>query len=88
MDQPCDTYFMDTASCPWDTTGLTAGSYAVQISVSDAMGNAALQIITVTVEETVTDGGDGGDGGVKGGGKGGGNGGGKGGGNGGGKPKK
>jgi hypothetical protein len=78
MDQPCDTYNSATASCRWDTTGLTAGTYAVHVSASDAMGNGVLEIITVTVEATTTDGG-------KGGGKGGGN---SGGGKGSGKPKK
>jgi len=75
MRQPCDTFNSSTASCRWDTSGLTAGSYSVHVSASDAMGNGVLKIVTVTVEETA--------GGGKGGGKGGG-----GGGKGGGKPKK
>ena len=49
MNQPCDTYNSTTASCRWDTTGLTAGTYSVHVSASDAMGNGVLEIITVTV---------------------------------------
>jgi len=49
MNQPCDTYNSTTASCRWDTSGLTAGTYAVHVSASDAMGNGVLEIITVTV---------------------------------------
>ena len=70
MNQPCDTFDSSTASCRWDTSGLTAGSYSVQVSASDAMGNGALEIVTVTVEKTTRGGKGGGKGGGgKGGGK-------------------
>ncbi len=78
MNQPCDTYNSTSASCRWDTSGLTAGTYSVHVTAADAMNNGDLEIITVTVEETTAGGG-------KGGGKGGGN---SGGGKGSGKPKK
>ena len=78
MSQPCDTFNSATASCTWDTSDLAPGTYAVQVSASDAMGNGTLEIVSVAVEATTTGGG-------KGGGKGGGNGGG---GKGGGKPKR
>ena len=76
MKFPCDTYDSDTASCRWDTSGLTAGPYSVSISASDAMGNGELKLIAVTVEATSVE--KGGKGGGNGGGKGGGSGGGKG----------
>lgn len=72
MISPCDTFNSDTASCKWDTSGLTAGTYTVHISASDAMGNSVLEFVSVTVEAaTIGKGKGGGKGNGKGNGKGG-----------------